>query len=80
MATTSARRSRTVAAAVSEGTSGFTRESTTEIPAALRQLPAAVFALYLKTKNFHWHMSGPCFCDCRLLLDEQADQIGWNEW
>ena len=34
-----------------------------------------VFALYLKTKNFHWHMSGPHFRDYHLMLDEQADQI-----
>jgi starvation-inducible DNA-binding protein len=36
---------------------------------------ADVFALYLKTKNFHWHMSGPHFRDYHLLLDEQSDQI-----
>ena len=36
---------------------------------------ADVFALYLKTKNFHWHMSGPHFRDYHLMLDEQADQI-----
>jgi starvation-inducible DNA-binding protein len=36
---------------------------------------ANVFALYLKTKNFHWHMSGPHFRDYHLMLDEQADQI-----
>ncbi|MEP7316613.1 MAG: DNA starvation/stationary phase protection protein [Sphingomicrobium sp.] len=36
---------------------------------------ADVFALYLKTKNFHWHMSGPHFRDYHLLLDEQADQV-----
>src|SRR5262249_31628846 len=36
---------------------------------------ADVFALYMKTKNFHWHMSGPHFRDYHLLLDEQADQI-----
>ena len=46
-----------------------------DIPAALRALLADVFALYLKTKNFHWHMSGPHFRDYHLLLDEQADQI-----
>ncbi len=38
-------------------------------------LLADVFALYLKTKNFHWHMSGPHFRDYHLMLDEQADQI-----
>src|SRR5579862_9353661 len=46
-----------------------------EISAALNQTLADVFALYLKTKNFHWHMSGPHFRDYHLLLDEQADQI-----
>ncbi|MDP9174965.1 MAG: DNA starvation/stationary phase protection protein [Planctomycetota bacterium] len=46
-----------------------------EIIAALRPLLADVFALYLKTKNFHWHMSGPHFRDYHLLLDEHADQI-----
>ena len=40
-----------------------------------RRLLADVFALYLKTKNFHWHMSGPHFRDYHLLLDEQADQL-----
>ena len=42
---------------------------------ALNQVLADSFALYLKTKNFHWHMSGPNFRDYHLLLDEQADQI-----
>jgi starvation-inducible DNA-binding protein len=42
---------------------------------ALRPLLADVFALYLKTKNFHWHISGPHFRDYHLLLDEQASQI-----
>jgi starvation-inducible DNA-binding protein len=46
-----------------------------EISAALRPLLADVFALYLKTKNFHWHMSGRHFRDYHLLLDEHADQI-----
>ena len=46
-----------------------------DIPAALRALLADVFALYLKTKNFHWHMSGPHFRDYHLMLDEQSDQI-----
>jgi starvation-inducible DNA-binding protein len=41
----------------------------------LRPLLADVFSLYLKTKNFHWHMSGPHFRDYHLLLDEQADQL-----
>ena len=41
----------------------------------LRGLLADVFTLYVKTKNFHWHMSGPHFRDYHLLLDEQADQL-----
>ena len=46
-----------------------------DISAALRALLADTFALYLKTKNFHWHMSGPHFRDYHLLLDEQSEQI-----
>src|SRR5512147_2242378 len=46
-----------------------------EISSNLRRLLADVFALYVKTKNFHWHMSGPHFRDYHLLLDEQSDQI-----
>lgn len=42
---------------------------------AINTLTADAFALYVKTKNFHWHMSGPHFRDYHLLLDEQADQI-----
>ena len=45
------------------------------IAGSMNALLADVFALYLKTKNFHWHMSGPHFCDYHLLLDEQADQL-----
>jgi starvation-inducible DNA-binding protein len=47
----------------------------TDISAALTALLADVFTLYVKTKNFHWHMSGPHFRDYHLLLDEQAEQI-----
>jgi starvation-inducible DNA-binding protein len=46
-----------------------------EVVAALNGLLADTFALYMKTKNFHWHMSGKHFRDYHLLLDEQADQI-----
>jgi starvation-inducible DNA-binding protein len=46
-----------------------------EISSALRQLLADVFGLYMKTRNFHWHMSGSHFRDYHLLLDEQAEQI-----
>ena len=50
-------------------------DATRDISAALAGLLADVFTLYLKTKNFHWHMSGPHFRDYHLLLDDQADQI-----
>src|ERR1700726_2138012 len=46
-----------------------------DISGALTILLADVFALYIKTKNFHWHMSGPHFRDYHLLLDEQGEQI-----
>lgn len=46
-----------------------------DIASAMNAILADVFALYLKTKNFHWHMSGPHFRDYHLLLDEQADQL-----
>src|ERR1700736_403188 len=49
--------------------------ATRDVVAALNLLLADAFALYIKTKNFHWHMSGPHFRDYHLLLDEQADQI-----
>src|ERR1700686_1047881 len=50
-------------------------ESVKNITGALNALLADVFALYLKTKNFHWHVSGPHFRDYHILLDEQAGQI-----
>ncbi|HVR49045.1 MAG TPA: DNA starvation/stationary phase protection protein [Pseudorhodoferax sp.] len=50
-------------------------QATVDIAAALNGVLADVFALYLKTKNFHWHMSGPHFRDYHLLLDEQGDQL-----
>ena len=46
-----------------------------DLAGALNILLADMFALYLKTKNYHWHMSGPHFRDYHLLLDEQSDQI-----
>jgi len=49
--------------------------ATRDISAGMNGLLADVFALYVKTKNFHWHMSGPHFRDYHLLLDEQSDQI-----
>jgi starvation-inducible DNA-binding protein len=53
----------------------LSRAGVTEISRALRELLADVFALYFKTKNFHWHMSGVHFRDYHLLLDEHAGQI-----
>ena len=50
-------------------------EGAVEVSNALRQLLADVFALYVKTKNFHWHMSGRHFRDYHLLLDEQGEQL-----
>jgi starvation-inducible DNA-binding protein len=50
-------------------------KATRDVSAALNAVLADVFALYLKTKNFHWHMSGPHFRDYHLLLDDQGDQI-----
>jgi starvation-inducible DNA-binding protein len=49
--------------------------ATKDITGAMNAILADTFSLYLKTKNFHWHMSGPHFRDYHLLLDEQADQI-----
>jgi starvation-inducible DNA-binding protein len=53
----------------------LTRPATKDIAGAMNAILADVFALYLKTKNFHWHMSGPHFRDYHLLLDEQGDQL-----
>ncbi len=50
-------------------------QATKDIAGAMNAILADVFALYLKTKNFHWHMSGPHFRDYHLLLDEQATQL-----
>ena len=54
---------------------GFSRDTVKNLSGALNRVLADVFALYIKTKNFHWHMSGPHFRDYHLLLDEQATQI-----
>jgi starvation-inducible DNA-binding protein len=53
----------------------LTQDAVKDISGALNILLADMFALYLKTKNFHWHVSGPHFRDYHLLLDEQGDQI-----
>src|SRR3569832_521591 len=55
--------------------SDLTRSATKDITAAMNAILADVFALYLKTKNFHWHMSGPHFRDYHLLLDEHSVQL-----
>ena len=50
-------------------------KASADIAGGMNAILADVFALYLKTKNFHWHLSGPHFRDYHLLLDEQADQL-----
>ena len=54
---------------------GFDAEQVKNLSSVLNALLADAFALYLKTKNFHWHMSGPHFRDYHLLLDQQGEQI-----
>jgi starvation-inducible DNA-binding protein len=54
---------------------GFSSENVNNLSSVLNALLADAFALYLKTKNFHWHMSGQHFRDLHLLLDEQASQV-----
>ena len=73
-------KSTSTAATAPRGNSGetgtdFAPEAVSEICESLRALLADVFTLYVKTKNFHWHMTGRHFRDYHLLLDEQADQI-----
>ena len=60
---------------IAETTAPFSEDERVELSVALRQLLADVFSLFIKTKNFHWHMSGPHFRDYHLLLDEQAEQV-----
>lgn len=55
--------------------SGLGDNAVRDLTGALNELAADVFALYLKTKNFHWHVSGPHFRDYHLLFDEHAEQI-----
>jgi starvation-inducible DNA-binding protein len=55
--------------------SDLSEKGVKEISSDLRKLLADVFALYVKTKNFHWHMTGPNFRDYHLLLDDQGEQI-----
>ena len=60
---------------VSETTTDLSLDAVVEISSGLRQLLADVFALYVKTKSFHWHMSGRHFRDYHLLLDEHSEQV-----
>jgi starvation-inducible DNA-binding protein len=53
----------------------LSRKATVDVAAAMNLILADVFALYLKTKNFHWHLSGPHFRDYHLMLDEHAEQL-----
>jgi starvation-inducible DNA-binding protein len=55
--------------------SSFGSRASADIATTLTVILADMFALYIKTKNFHWHVSGPHFRDYHLLLDEQSDQI-----
>jgi starvation-inducible DNA-binding protein len=61
--------------AMHETPTDLNREGVVEITTALRRLLADAFALYLKTKNFHWHMTGQHFRDYHLLLDEHSEQV-----
>jgi len=61
--------------AVHEIPTDLSREGVAEITTVLRQLLADAFALYVKTKNFHWHMTGQHFRDYHVLLDEHSEQI-----
>ena len=56
-------------------TTNFDASASESIAGEMNAILADVFALYLKTKNFHWHMSGPHFRDYHLLLDDQADEL-----
>ena len=75
MAATNVKEAKARQKAALDTPTNLTTNATTDISGALNALLADMFALYLKTKNFHWHMSGPHFRDYHLLLDEQADQI-----
>src|SRR5580698_7383605 len=67
--------SKSTSATTKPALSDLSRTGVKGISAELRQLLADVFALYVKTKSFHWHMTGPHFRDYHLLLDEHGDQI-----
>src|ERR1700743_2156436 len=61
--------------AITANPSDLSQDAVHDLSAELNVLLADVFSLYIKTKNFHWHMSGPHFRDYHLLLDEQGDQL-----
>ena len=63
------------ARAAATSTTGFSAAAVAALSAGLNRNLADLFALYFKTKNFHWHMTGPHFRDYHLLLDEQSAQI-----
>jgi starvation-inducible DNA-binding protein len=71
----SVRDAKTLRAAPLQTRSDLEPNAVRDLSGALNILIADMFALYMKTKNFHWHMSGPHFRDYHLQLDEQADQI-----
>ena len=75
MATVEKVETRTEKATTSKSVGLLDHTAVEEISGELRHLLADLFTLYLKTKNFHWHMTGKHFRDYHLLLDEQADQI-----
>src|SRR5260370_9279074 len=75
MAQSAATQAKVQGNAAIEITTDLSAEAVAEISTALRPLLADVFALYVKTKNFHWHMSGQHFRDYHLLLDEHGEQI-----
>src|SRR5262245_8224028 len=72
---TTVRNVKTARTAALETPTDLSSNAVRDIAAALNLLLADTFALYMKTKNFHWHISGPHFRDYHLLLDEQSDQI-----
>jgi starvation-inducible DNA-binding protein len=67
--------SKTVSPSALSVPSDLSADGIQQIASELRQLLADTFALYVKTKNFHWHMSGPHYRDYHLLLDEHGDQL-----
>jgi starvation-inducible DNA-binding protein len=67
--------SKAAALAPREASAGFSKDAVQALSESFTRLLADIFALYIKTKNFHWHVSGPHFRDYHLLLDDQGEQI-----